>query len=47
MCSKLGDFVTGNDVFGSAVSLNFKGSDTYKTLVGGFISMIVYGVFFW
>ena len=45
--SKVLDFVKGSDVFSSAVSLNFKGSDRYKTFKGGIITLIVYGVFLW
>lgn len=47
-CTKqVGGFVAGFDVFGSPITLKFKGNDRYKTVMGGLITLLVYGAFYW
>jgi len=41
VAQKLGDTVRGQDQFGSSITLNFKGEDSFKTLPGGFISLLL------
>ena len=47
MMEKIVGFVTNRDIFGSMISLNFDGSDRYKTIRGGIITMIIYAAFMW
>lgn len=43
---KFAKFIRSCDMFGTPVTLNYKGSSTVKTVVGGGVSFIVYIVFF-
>ena len=35
------DYIRGKDAFGTGVSLNFKGEDTFNTIPGGLMSVIM------
>ena len=40
-------FLADRDVFGPAITLTFNGSDRYKTVKGGFLTMLIYAAFMW
>ena len=35
------DIVKNRDIYGHPITLNYKGDDTYKTCVGGTLSMVL------
>ena len=39
--NKTMEFITNRDMFGQPVSLNYKGQDTYKTIPGGLLSLLI------
>ena len=41
MVQGLNDYTKGYDSFGTPVSLNFRGEDTFNTIPGGILSMIM------
>ena len=36
-----GDMIRDRDIYGHAVSLNYKGNDTFKTVPGGLLSIVL------
>ena len=42
--SKIADFFTGFDIYGHAVGVHYKGSDTFKTRMGALCTFITYAL---
>ena len=42
MGSRFREWLTENDFYGHHVTVNFHGSDTYKTKIGGVVSISTY-----
>ena len=40
---KFGEIVKSIDVYGQPFTVNFKGSETHKTYVGAFFTLLTYG----
>ena len=44
---KFGQTVSSFDIFGKAVTLNFRGRGTFKTKRGGFLALGIYVLILW
>ena len=42
--ASFGKFLVEQDMFGQPVTVNFKGSDVYKTKLGAFLSLATYSL---
>ena len=40
---KLESFIVGQDIFGHAIGVHYRGSDTYQTRLGAFFTFVSYG----
>ena len=40
-CGHLGESVKSRDAFGTKVSVNYKGEETYKSICGGALTLII------
>ena len=44
MTKRLLELFKSQDVFGHPISINYKGSDTYKTKLGAFVTLLTYAL---
>ena len=44
MTKRLLELLKNQDVFGHPISINYKGSDTYKTKLGAFVTLLTYAL---
>mgnify|MGYP001626562620 CR=1 FL=1 len=42
MSSRFGDFLKERDIYGQPISINYKGSDVFKTKIGALVSLLTY-----
>ena len=42
MSSRFGDFLRERDIYGQPVSINYNGSDVFKTKIGAMVSLLTY-----
>ena len=42
--SKVGEFLTGLDMYGHPIGVHYKGSDTYQTQIGSLLTIVTYVV---
>ena len=42
MGNKVGNFLIERDIYGAPITVNYKGSDVYKTKLGAFFSLVTY-----